>query len=51
MTSTITQPVNGFEDPISAKDNVEGFVIVLFFLEEYIFINREVYILSLRHTP
>ena len=41
MTSTITQPVNGIKDPVSAKANTEGFVIL--FWEECIFIDREGY--------
>lgn len=47
MTSTITWPVNGIKDPISAKDNTEGFVIL--FLEECIFINKELCNFNLRH--
>lgn len=36
------------KDPVSAKANTEGFVIL--FWEECIFIDREVYNFNLRHT-
>lgn len=47
MTSSITWPVNGIKEPVSAKGNTEVFVIL--FWEECSSIDREVYRFNLRH--